>query len=869
MNKGFTPRVPRKFVGKYRPKIDGPDKASGKAVYADDMTIRLRFPNMLYASVLRSPYPSARIKSFDISKAQALPGVAAIMTYKDPEFASLKLTSAGWTDAVDTVNWDHIMFPTKDRRVLGEYACWVGDEMGIAVAAETEEIADEALKLITIDWDVRPFVLDPIEAMKKDAPLVHPDLTKANVLEPDPKSGPDIFEDRGNVDEAFRQADFVVEGDSTFHNAHQGAMDNWCCLAEWKEHQLTVWSNSYGVDQTRMHISEMLGLPLHQVRAISSYVGGQFGKNDTGDQPFFLVTSLLAMKTGRPVKYRHNRHQSFINTRQPAIYHFKVGAKKDGTLTSLHLKSIGNVGAYADLSMFALKFVPKELVEVVLAHIPNIRLESYGVYTNVIPGCMMRGVGNSQFNLILAHLVDATAERLGMDPVDFCIKNFAHEWEPLPSKSLEAVLHEGVRRLGWKEKRHLPGKGEVVDGVKRRGVGFSFHPAWHSEWQEERRGKIQVTMTLNPDCTVLLNAASIEVGGGSNTCNILGCAEALGFLGIGPEEIHWTSFVDTNDGVKDCVQTDSAVSYLQSEVMVFAAKEMKEKLRQAAATILKLPPSDIDFADGKVLVASQPALDADDQGDDAQGRQRAHHGGVQPVARREAHGRPLLRELRRGRGRHEHGEGHAAEVRRPQRLRHGDVRLGGRRPAGRRPGHGHGRGPDRGDHLRQGHGHPAQLQLGGLHHPDHGGHARHRPGPPRGVEGSGRVRGMRDRRGHRVVHARGDRERDLQRHRRQGERHPDQAGKDTQGPGKGLRGQPWECAHSITSRSGRSPRPRPRSGSIASRQRWSPGARTSSASSRTRSVPCRPRSSSTSSRSAAWARSAKTRAGFISAPSPP
>ena len=608
MNTGFTQRVPRKFVGKYRPKIDGPDKASGKAVYADDMTIRLRFPNMLHASVLRSPHPSARIRSFDVSKARALPGVAAVMTYKDPEFASLKLTSAGWTDAVDTVNWDHIMFPTKDRRVLGEYACWVGDEMGIAVAAETEEIAEEALKLVKIDWDVRPFVLDPIEAMKKDAPLVHPDLTKANVLEPDPKSGPDIFEDRGNVDEAFRQADFVVEGDSTFHNAHQGAMDNWCCLAEWKEHQLTVWSNSYGVDQTRMHISEMLGLPLHQVRAISSYVGGQFGKNDTGDQPFFLVTSLLAMKTGRPVKYRHNRHQSFINTRQPAIYHFKVGAKRDGTLTSIHMKSIGNVGAYADLSMFALKFVPKELVEVVMAHVPNIRLESYGVYTNVIPGCMMRGVGNSQFNLILAHLVDAAAERLGMDPVDFCIKNFAHEWEPLPSRSLEAVLHEGVRRIGWKEKRHAPGKGPAIDGVKRRGVGFSFHPAWHSEWQEERRGKIQVTLTLNPDCTVLLNAASVEIGGGSNTCNVLGCAEALSFLGIGTEDIHWTSFVDTNDGVKDCVQTDSAVSYLQSEVMVFAAKEMKEKLRQAAATILKLPPSDIDFADGKVLVASQPSL---------------------------------------------------------------------------------------------------------------------------------------------------------------------------------------------------------------------------------------------------------------------
>ncbi|MBE3040037.1 MAG: hypothetical protein IMZ62_14665, partial [Chloroflexi bacterium] len=148
MNQRFTQRVPRKFVGGYRPKIDGPDKSSGKAQYADDMTIKMRFPDMLFAKILRSPHPHARIKKFDLSKAEALPGVVAIMTYKDPEFTSLKLTSAGWTDCVDTVTWDRMMFPFRDRRVLGEYACWVGDEMGIAVAAESEEIADEALKLI-------------------------------------------------------------------------------------------------------------------------------------------------------------------------------------------------------------------------------------------------------------------------------------------------------------------------------------------------------------------------------------------------------------------------------------------------------------------------------------------------------------------------------------------------------------------------------------------------------------------------------------------------------------------------------------------------------------------------------------------------
>jgi len=608
MSEKFNQRVPRKFIGGYRPKIDGPDKASGKAMYADDLTIKSSFPDMLYAKILRSPYPNARIKKFDLTKAKALPGVVSIMTYEDPEFKSLKLTNAGWTDCVDTVSWDRMMFQFRDRRVLGEYACWVGDEMGIAVAAETEEIADEALKLIEIEWDVSPFILDPIDAMKKDAPLVHPDIQKTNVLAPDPTGGPDIFEDRGDVDEGFKNAEFIVEGQSTFHNATQGSMDNWCCLMQWKSEQLTVWSNHYAADQLRMHIKEMLGLPLHKIRAIASYVGGQFGRGDTGDQPFFLVTGLLAMRTGRPVKYRHTRHQSFLNTRQPAIYDFKAGARKDGTITSLYFKSIGNVGAYADLSMFALKFVPKELAEVLLAHIPNLRMESYGVYTNVIPGCMMRGVGNSQFNLILAHVLDAVAERLNIDPIDLCVKNFAHEWEKLPSKSLEAVLKAGADGLGWKEKRHLPGKGQIYDGVKKRGVGFSCHPSWHAEWQEKRRGKVQVNLTLNPDCTVLLNAASIEVGGGSNTCNVLGCAEALSFLGIGVEDIHWTSIVDTNDGIKDCVQTDSAVSFLQSEVMIDSAKELKAKLQHAGAEILNVKASDIDIVDGKVIVASNSKL---------------------------------------------------------------------------------------------------------------------------------------------------------------------------------------------------------------------------------------------------------------------
>ena len=607
MRKPYQPRVPRKHIGSYRPRIDGWEKASGKATYADDLASKIRVPNLLYAKVLRSPHAHARIKHLDTSKAEKLPGVVGILTYRDPEVAALKPTNAGWTDGVDTVSYDRMMWRRfRDRRVLGDYACWVGEELGAVVAAESEEIAEEAIRLIEVDWEVLPFVLDAYEAMKPGAPVVHPDIAPDNVMPEDPVGGLNVFVNKGDLDRGLAEAEVVVEGTSTYHNATQNSLDNWCCMVEWRDDQLTVWSNSYETDQSRMHISQMLDLPLHKVRVVSPYVGGQFGRGDSGDQPFFLFTALLAKKTGRPVKFKHTRRESFHDGRQAAIYTAEFGARHDGTITYMSFKSIGNAGAHADHTMFALKFCPTEVTEVALAHIPNVRFESYGVYTNKLPACMMRGVGNSQLNLIMGHMVDLLAEKLGMDPIDLAIKNFGHEWEQLPDKSLTAVLHEGAERIGWKEKRHSPGQGPIHDRVKKRGVGFSFHPGWHAEWQEERRGEVQAGITLHPDCTVTLDAPTVETGTGSNTCNVLGCAEALGFLGVCPDDIHWVAMVDTNTSGKDCVQTDSSVAFLQSEVLAVAAKEIKQKLIDKLAPKLELPPAELEVADGRIFPKASP-----------------------------------------------------------------------------------------------------------------------------------------------------------------------------------------------------------------------------------------------------------------------
>lgn len=602
MNAPYKPRVPRKFIGGYQPRIDAVEKAQGRAPYADDIISERNYPGLLYARVLCSPYPRARIVRLDTSKAAALPGVKAILTYQDPEVKCMKPTSAGWTDAVDTVSYEGMMWRKfRDRNVLGDYATWAGDEVGVAIAAESEQIAQQALKLVDVDWDVLPYVLDPLKALQPDAPVIHPEITPNNVLPPDPVGGPDVFLTKGDTDRGFAEADVVLEMDTSHHNPTQGALDPWCCMAQWEDDHLTIVSNSYAADQTRMHVSQMLEIPIHKVRVISKYVGGQFGRGDTGDQPFFLFTALLARKAGQPVKFKHTRKDSFHDTRQPALYHCKVGAKVDGTITALHFKSIGDIGAHADHSVFALKFAPAEISEAALAPIPNIKMESYAVYTNHIPGCMMRGVGNSQFNFIFGRMIDALAERLEMDPISLAIKNFGHEWGTCPDPSLKAVLETGAQRIGWSEKRHKPGGGPLFEGVKQRGVGFSVHPGWHAEWQEERRGQVQAKITLYPDCTVTLDAPTVETGTGSNTCNVLGCAEALSFLGVRPEDIAWVSTVDTDKGMRDCVQTDSAVSFLQSEVLVVAAQELKLKILNLAAPVLGILADQLEITAGQII----------------------------------------------------------------------------------------------------------------------------------------------------------------------------------------------------------------------------------------------------------------------------
>ena len=622
MRRIFKPRDPHDFIGQYCPRIDGQEKAKGRAQFLDDLATKRNVPGMLHAKVLRSPYPHARIKSLDSSKAEKLAGVRAVLRYDDPVLAAMPWTSHAWTGVAITPIERDTLPRYFDRRVLSERACWVGDEMGVAVAAETEEIADEALRLMDIEWEVLPFVLDYKEAMKADAPVIHPEINpQGNILPPDPRGtmewegnnympegiARDVFVSRGEkpVEEVFAHADAVIEANAIYHNPDHGCLDTMGCLIAWDGDQLTCWTNAYQGDQTRVHIAQMLDLPLHQVRVVCTYLGASMGRWNVGDQTFYIFTALLAKMTGRPVKFKHTRREDFHDTRQHIDWTCTMGATKDGKIIAARFQGLADCGAYAEHVGCILKFIPLEIDHRSTAHIPNMKMEGYGIYTNKIPGGMMRCTGNIQFNLPLGIAVDMMADRLNMDPVELTLRNFGHQWGSLPDKSLEAVLSEGARKIRW-DRRHKPARGKIYDGSKRRGLGYSFHNGWHTEWEEVPRGSIQIKVRLNPDLTVILDAPLVETGCGSSSCNVFSCAESLSFLGVRPEHVKWISKVDTDLGIRDCVATDSAVSYLQSELMPLAARAIKEKILEFAGPVFAVSPEELEIVDGRVFVKDAP-----------------------------------------------------------------------------------------------------------------------------------------------------------------------------------------------------------------------------------------------------------------------
>jgi len=482
------------------------EKVRGEARYTAD----LKRPGMLYGRVLRSPHAHARIVRIDTSEAERVPGVHALLTYRD----------------VPQVRLDADLLP------LDPQLRFVGDEVAL-VAAESEAIAEDALRLIRVEYEVLPAVFDAEEALQPGAPQVHP---QGNLV-----GGRTLQLERGSVAQGFAEAARVFEG--SFHTQMHApvGMETRAALAEWDGDRLTVWKTSRAVHASdRQTIARVLGLPLEQVRVICPNMGGGFGNKDEGR--LAVLVALLARRAGRPVRLEYSRAEEFVagRNRQEAHMHLQVGIRADGTPTAIQLQATMNAGAFVASGMNVTRRVGQGALY--LYTCPNARFEGMTVYTNRPAGGSFRGLGAPLGHFALEVTIDQICAALGVDPLDYRLQHHVtaagqpgqrrtppdqilpdepvEGGVPFSSNELRACLLAGADRIGWRQRRQPHG---TTTGIVRRGLGVAMG-VYKGGIGREAEAEVRIT----PAGRVVLAVGGVDVGQGSTTVLAQIAAEALG-----------------------------------------------------------------------------------------------------------------------------------------------------------------------------------------------------------------------------------------------------------------------------------------------------------------------------------------------------
>jgi xanthine dehydrogenase YagR molybdenum-binding subunit len=374
------------IVGKPHVRVEGLEKVTGRARYAYDM----RLPRQLYAAVLRSPHPHARVTRIDTSKAESLLGVGAV------------LSSAN----CPPVHWYAEGIFLFDRTVR-----LVGDEVA-AVAAESIDIARDALRLIEVEYDVLPFVVDVEAAAKPNAPAIH---TPGNVVDE-----PAQYE-RGDVAAGAQQTDVTIEATYVTQTALHNSLEPHGCTATWEGDQLTVWESTQAIWEVREQIATALGLAAQQVRVIKQFMGGGFGAKQVAWKPT-AIAALLSREAGRPVQLLHDREAENLvaGNRSPTRQHVRVGAQRDGTLTFIEATIELAQGAYKPGGEVAMVDGPYQT----LYRCPNVRTRRTAYYTNTGPAVAFRAPGFVEGAFALESAMDELARELGMDPIALRERNY-------------------------------------------------------------------------------------------------------------------------------------------------------------------------------------------------------------------------------------------------------------------------------------------------------------------------------------------------------------------------------------------------------------------------------------------------------------
>ena len=427
-------------VGHSVRRPDALDKVTG----GKHFTVNYSLPGMLHAKLLRSPYPHATILNINSSEAEKLPGVKAVITPKD--VPQNKFTPIYFAHA-------HAKSLVQDFLVMSDRVRWAGQPVA-AVAATTAEIADKALELIDVEYEELPAVFDPEKAMLDGAPQLYETATNNIAKNP-------VFS-FGDLDAGFAAADHIFEGVYRTQRVHTCYMEPRVCVVESEtDGRITVHSSMQHTFGLREKLAVALGIPESKVNVVKpAYIGGGFGgKLDIGHiEP---IAALLSLKTGRPVRAEHTRTEDFISTtRNPIKVHLKTGVKNDGTFTARHVKSILDTGAHATHG-----------AEVIMVHglygilfpwkCANQTWEGFSVYTNNIIGGGFRGYGAPQGCFAVESQNDEICEKLGLDLIEFRLKNTHKEGDPHPvlqghkldSYRLEDCLKQGAEKIGFQNRK--------------------------------------------------------------------------------------------------------------------------------------------------------------------------------------------------------------------------------------------------------------------------------------------------------------------------------------------------------------------------------------------------------------------------------
>jgi len=563
-----------RFVGKPFPRVDAYERLSGSAMYPADV----RLPNMLYGAILGSPHANARIKRLDMTRAEKMPGVRAVIGGTVPE-ANPAWNYRQGRPAVQVAG-----------KVFDPHCRFEGDAVA-AVAADNPYQAQDALRAVVVEYEVLPFVADERKALQPGAPLVH---GEGNLVQTDRYQ-------RGDVEKGFAEADVVLQ--ETYRSACElhTPMEPHGCVANWERDRLTLWESTQGVFAVQSGVAEILGLPLAKVRVIGGYMGGGFGSKLQAGK-YSVIAALLARRTGRPVKLILPREQTYlaVGNRPPCNMRLKAGVRKDGTLTALDFSVLGTGGAYPAGGTSLVDWQVRDLYSC-----PNVRIETTDVYVNAGPARPFRAPGHPQGSWALEQMMDALAKAIRMDPVEFRLKNVpsgsqAREgMPPYATTGLKQCLEEGARAFGWKEARQEtsapPAKASGVSHL-RRGVGMASG-LWVAGGAMPPS---TVIVKMFSDGSVNLNMGASDIGTGTKTIMAAVAAEELG---IAPESIQ-IEHADTGTTQYTRPSGGSKTVPTESPAVRAAAIHVKEQLLSIAAEALKADKADLALMDGRVLSKS-------------------------------------------------------------------------------------------------------------------------------------------------------------------------------------------------------------------------------------------------------------------------